>query len=82
MILSQKLLHKQCSWHPCAKHSAIKCYNLRRTFNAPPLDKNDKQKGKGKEDDEPEDKLGGAQFQDALKTVSVIFGGESGFAFK
>jgi hypothetical protein len=40
----------------------IECYNLRRTFNAPPLDKNSNKKGKGKDDDEPEEKLGGAQF--------------------
>jgi hypothetical protein len=47
----EKLLQKQCPWHPDAKHSAIECYNLRRTFNAPPLDKNAKKKGMDKEDD-------------------------------
>jgi hypothetical protein len=58
----EKLLQKQCPWHLGAKHSTIECYNLRRTFNAAPLDKNAKKKGKGKKDDEPEDKSGGAQF--------------------
>jgi hypothetical protein len=77
-----KLLQKQCVWHPGAKHLAIECYNLRRTFNAPPLDKNAKKKGKGKEEDEPEDKSGGVQFQDASKTIDIIFGGESSFASK
>jgi hypothetical protein len=43
----KKLLEKQCLWHPGAKHSAIECSNLRRTFNAPPLDKNAKKKGEG-----------------------------------
>jgi hypothetical protein len=76
----EKLLHKQCPWHPNIKHSAIKCYNIRRTINALPLDKNANKKGKGKEDDEPEDKSGGAQFKDASKTVNIIFGGKSGFA--
>jgi hypothetical protein len=47
----EKLLQKQCPWHPDAKHSAIECYNLRRTFNGPPLDKNAKKKGMDKEDD-------------------------------
>jgi hypothetical protein len=78
----EKLLHKQCLWHPNAKHSAIECYNLQRTFNTPPLNKNANKKDKGKEEDEPEDKSGGAQFLDALKTVNIIFGGESGFASK
>jgi hypothetical protein len=76
----EKLLQKQCPWHPGAKHSAIKCYNLRKMFNAPPLDKNAKKKGKG--GDKPEDKSGVAQFQNASKTVNIIFGGESGFASK
>jgi hypothetical protein len=48
--------------HPNTKHSAIECYNLRKNFNTPPLDKNVKKKGKEKENDEPEDKSGGAQF--------------------
>jgi hypothetical protein len=77
-----KLLHKQCPVHPNANHSAIECYNLRKIFNAPPLDKNAKKKGKENEDDEPEVKSGGAHFQDTLKTVNVIFGGESGFTSK
>jgi hypothetical protein len=58
----EKLLHKQCPWYPNAKHSVIECYNLRRTFNAAPLDRSANKKGKGKEDDELEDKSGGAQF--------------------
>jgi hypothetical protein len=78
----EKLLQKQFPWNPGTKHSAIECYNLRRIFNVPPLDKNAKKKGRGREDDEPEDMLGGAQFQDASKTINVIFGGESGFASK
>jgi hypothetical protein len=59
----------------------VECYNLQRTFNAPPLDKNAKKKGKGKEDDEPEDKSGGS-LQDASNIINVIFHGESGFASK
>jgi hypothetical protein len=78
----EKLLQKQCPWHPDAKHSAIECYNLRRTFNALPFEKNAKKKGMDKEDDEPEDKSGAGQFQDTSKTINVIFGGESGFASK
>jgi hypothetical protein len=77
----EKLLHKQCPWYPNAKHSVIECYNLRRTFNAAPLDNNANKKGKGKED-EPKDKSGGAQFQDASKAANIIFGGESDFASK
>ena len=63
-----KLLQKQCPWHPNSKHSAIQCYNLQRTINTPPLDK-DKKKGKDKED----------RSEDASKVVNVIFGGDSNF---
>jgi hypothetical protein len=52
------------------------------TFNTPHLDKNTNKKGIDKEDIEPEDKSGGAQFENALKTVNVIIGGECGFASK
>jgi hypothetical protein len=77
-----KLLHKQCLVHPNAMHLAIKCYNLQKIFNTPHLDKNAIKKGKEKEDDELEDKSDGAQFQDASKTINVIFGIESSFASK
>ena len=79
-----KLLQKQCPWHPGAKHAAIKCYNLRTIFNAPSLNRNDKKKGTDKEDEDQDDKSdgNGQKFQEATKTVNVIFGGESGFATK
>lgn len=52
----EKLLQKQCPWHPETKHSAIECYNLHKTFKAPPLHKSDKKESKEKEDDDHEDK--------------------------
>jgi hypothetical protein len=54
----EKLLQKRCPWHPNGKHATIDCLNLRRTFNAPPLNK-DKRKGKEKEYEEDEEKLEG-----------------------
>jgi hypothetical protein len=55
------------------------CYNLRRAFSAKPLKKDDKKKGKEKED---EDKSEGDKYQDISKVVIIIFGGKSGFPTK
>ncbi|RLN03111.1 retrotransposon protein, putative, Ty3-gypsy subclass [Panicum miliaceum] len=53
-----KLLHKQCPWHPHSKHAAFECYQLRRSQNTPPLDKGDKKKKKkeDKDNEDPENK--------------------------
>jgi hypothetical protein len=72
----EKLLQKKCPWHPGANHTAIDCYHLRRTFSNSGGGKKDKRPM----DIEPEDDNRGDQgrnpkFQDASKTVNVIFGG-------
>jgi hypothetical protein len=72
----EKLLQKKCPWHPGANHAAIDCYHLRRTFsnsgggkkNKNPLDKEPK-------DDDQGDQGRNPKFQDASKTVNIIFGG-------
>lgn len=75
----EKLLQKQCPWHSGAMHLAVECYHLRRTFNAPPLDNKNKAKDKPKEDKNQEDNLDDTKFQEASKTVNMIFGGDSDF---
>jgi hypothetical protein len=76
----EKLLQKKCPWHPGANHAAIDCYHLRRTFsNSSGGKKNKKPTDKEPEDDDQEDQGHNAKFQDASKTVNVIFGGEGEF---
>jgi hypothetical protein len=43
------------------------------------LGKHQKKKGKDKANDDQEDMSGGGNFQDALKTINVIFRSDSGF---
>jgi hypothetical protein len=73
----EKLLQKKCPWHPGANHAAIDCYHLRRTFsNSGGGRKNKKPTDKEPEDDDQEDQVCKPKFQDASKTVNVIFGGD------
>jgi hypothetical protein len=72
----EKLLQKKCPWHPGANHAAIDCYHLRRTFsNSGGGKKNKKPIDKKPEDDDQGDQGRNPKFQDASKTVNVIFGG-------
>jgi hypothetical protein len=77
----KKLLQKKCPWHPGANHAAIDCNHLRRTFsNSGGGKKNKKPVDKEPEDDDQEDQGRNAKFQDASKTVNVIFGGDGDFS--
>jgi hypothetical protein len=77
----EKLLQKKCPWHPGANHAAIDCYHLRRTFsNSGVGKKNKKPTDKEPEDDDQEDQGRNPKFQDASKTVNVIFGGDGDFS--
>jgi hypothetical protein len=72
----KKLLQKKCPWHPGANHGAIDCYHLRRTFsNSGGGKKNTKPMDKEPEDDDQGDQGCNPKFQDASKTVNIIFGG-------
>jgi hypothetical protein len=64
----EKLLQKKCQWHSGANHAAIDCYQLRRTSDKEP------------EEDDQGDKSHSAKFQDASKTINVIFGGDEDFS--
>jgi hypothetical protein len=76
----EKLLQKKCAWHPGANHAAIDCYHLRRMFtNSGGGRKNKKPADKEPEDDDQEDQGRNPKFQDASKTVNVIFGGDGDF---
>jgi hypothetical protein len=76
----EKLLQKKCPWHPGANHTAIDCYHLRRMFsNSGGGRKNKKPADKEPEDDDQEDQGHNPKFQDALKTVNVIFRGDGDF---
>jgi hypothetical protein len=76
----EKLLQKKCPWHPGANHAAIDCYHLQRTFSNPNGGKkNKKPVDKKPEDDDQGDQAHNAKFQDASKTVNVIFGGDGDF---
>jgi hypothetical protein len=75
----EKLLQKKCPWHPGAKHAAIDCYHLRRTFS----NLNEKQNKSTEEEpdeDDQGDKSHSAKFQDASKTINIIFGGDDDFS--
>jgi hypothetical protein len=77
----EKLLQKKCPWHPGANHAAINCYHLRRIFsNSGGGKKSKRPVDKEPEDDDQEDQGRNAKFQDALKTVNVIFGGARDFS--
>jgi hypothetical protein len=59
---------------------AIDCYHLRRIFSNPSGGKkNKKPVDKEPEDDDQGDQMHNAKFQDASKTVNVIFGGDGDF---
>jgi hypothetical protein len=73
-------LQKKCPWHPGANHTAIDCYNLRRTFSNPSNDKKNKSTDKEPEEDDQGNKSRNAKFQDASKTINVIFGGDQEFS--
>jgi hypothetical protein len=76
----KKLLQKKCPWHLGANHAAIDCYHVRRTFSNSGGGKKDKKPmAKEPEDDDQEDQGRNAKFQDASKTVNVIFGGDGDF---
>jgi hypothetical protein len=75
----EKLLQKKCPWHPGANHAAIDCYHLRRTFSNPYGGKKNKPADKEPEEDNQGDKSNNAKFQDASKTINVIFGGDEEF---
>jgi hypothetical protein len=73
----EKLLQKKCPWHPGANHAAIDCYHLKRTFsNFDAGKKNKKPVDKEPEDDDQGDQGHNAKFQDASKTVNIIFWGD------
>ena len=78
-VTFDKLLRKQCPWHPHSKHSGFECYQLRKSLSAPPLDKGDRSKKDDKDDDETTNKGDPTRFLDISKTVNIIFGGESRF---
>jgi hypothetical protein len=75
----EKLLQKKCLWHPGANHAAIDCYHLRRTFSNPGGGKKNKPADKESEEDDQGDKSHSEKFQDASKTVNIIFGGDGDF---
>jgi hypothetical protein len=75
----EKLLQKKCPWHPGANHAAIDFYHLRWTFSNPGGNKKNKPVDKELEDNDQGDKSHNAKFQDASKTVNVIFGGDGDF---
>jgi hypothetical protein len=75
----EKLLQKKFPWHPGANHAAIDCYNLWRTFSNPSNAKN-KSTDKEPEEDDQGDKSDNTKFQDALKTIIIIFGGDKVFS--
>jgi hypothetical protein len=76
----EKLFQKKCPWHPGANHVAIDCYHLRRTFSNPSGGKKNKPADKEPEEDDQGDKSHSAKFQDASKTVNIIFGGDGDFS--
>jgi hypothetical protein len=72
----EKLLQKKCPWHPGANHAAIEFYHLRRIFSNPGGGKKNKPMDKEPEEDDQGDKSHNVKFQDASKTINVIFGGD------
>jgi hypothetical protein len=78
----EKRLQKKCLWCVNSKHAAIDCFQLKRTFGSPGNGKKNKSTGKEPEDEDQEDKSKTAKFQDASKTINVIFGGDEDFCSK
>jgi hypothetical protein len=76
----EKLLQKKCPWHPGANHAAIDCYHLRRTFSNPSNAKKNKSTDQEPEEDDQGDKSHNAKFQDALKTIDIIFRADEEFS--
>jgi hypothetical protein len=58
----------------------IDCYHLRRTFSNPSNNKKNKSADKEPKEDDQGDKLHNAKFQDASKTINIIFGGDEEFS--
>jgi hypothetical protein len=54
-------------------HAAIDCYHLRTTFSNPSSNKKNKLADKELEEDDQGDKSHNAKFQDASKTINIIF---------
>jgi hypothetical protein len=77
----KKLLQNKCPWNPGANHAAIDCYHLQRTFSNPSNNKKNKSTDKEPEEDDQGDKSHNAKFQDASKTINVIFGGDKEISF-
>jgi hypothetical protein len=76
----EKVLQKKCLWYLGANHAAIDCYHLRRTFSNPSNNKKNKSADKEPEEDDQGDKSHNVKFQDALKTINVIFEGDEEFS--
>jgi hypothetical protein len=72
----EKLLQKKCPWHPGANHAVIDCYHLRRTFSNPSSNKKNKPADKEPDEDDQGDKSHNTNFQDASKTINIIFGSD------
>jgi hypothetical protein len=73
-------LQKKCPGHPGANHAAIDCYHLRRTFSNPSNNKKNKSADKEPEEDDQGDKSHNVKFQDALKTINIIFEDDEEFS--
>jgi hypothetical protein len=78
----EKLLQKKCPWCVNSKHAAIDCFQLKRTFGSSGPSKQNKSMGKEPAVEEQENKSETAKFQDASKTINVIFGGDGDFCPK
>jgi hypothetical protein len=76
----KKLLQMKCPWHPGANHAAIDCYHLQRTFSNPSSNKKNKSVDKELEEDDQGDKSHNVKFQDASKTIKIIFEGDEEFS--
>jgi hypothetical protein len=76
----EKLLQKKYPWHLGANHTAIDCYHLRRTFSNPSNNKKNKSMDIEPKEDDQEDKSHNVKFQDASKTINIIFGGDEEFS--
>jgi hypothetical protein len=76
----EKLLQKKCPWHLGANHAAIDCYHLRRTFSNPSNAKKNKPMDQEPKEDDQGDKSHNTKFQDASKTINVIFRGDEEFS--
>jgi hypothetical protein len=64
---------------PGTNHVAIDCYHLRRIFSNSGGGKKNKPADKESEEDDQGGKSHNAKFQDASKTVNIIFGGDGDF---